>query len=303
MKRYFLLLSVILFFGVIVGNNEMTHGANPNDISIYKKDFDQWRPMIDRLQKNGLSLMDYHVHIMKDGLMTPQTVEEYALYTGLKLGMLENAGREWILSNNDIISAWLDEAEKAAFKNGSGKKAFLIGIQVNDRDWYKVISKENLARIDYVLADTLVMTKPDGTPQPLWELPKDYKVDPELWMKKYFEHCMTVLSEPITIWADPLYLPEFCRDKANELWTNERMEALIDLAVKNHIAIEIQGPSPYPLDKFITMAIHKGAKFCLGTNNFDDKPKSRDKWKWFFDNYKIKNEQLLHLQPKQETKY
>lgn len=301
--KYFVssLLISMLLLGILSRATAFAQTENTANISAYKNNFDLWRPLIESLEKKGLTLMDYHVHIMKDGMMTPETVCEYARYTGLRIGILENAGRKWILSNNAIISTWLDEAEKAAYKDDPNKKAFLIGIQVNDRDWYKIISPENIKRIDYVLADTLVMVKPDGSPLPLWELPEDYDVDPEVWMNEYFKHCMTVLDEPITIWADPLYLPVFCRDKADQLWTLERMDALIDKVVENNIAIEIQGPSSFPLDKFIPLAIAKGAKFCLGTNNFDDKPKSMENWKWFFDNYRISNDQLIRLEPKKHV--
>ncbi|MDO5581881.1 MAG: hypothetical protein Q4G69_12190 [Planctomycetia bacterium] len=298
MFRYFLSLFCVLFFLFDLDSAVFAQKESVSKIVSYEKNYDKYRSRLDSIRNHGLDLMDYHVHIMKDGTMVPETVLEYAKYTGLQIGMVENAGRKWLLSDNEKIAAYLDEAEKAACQADQNHRAFLIGIQINDRDWYKVISPENLARLDYVLADTLVMSKPDGSPQPLWELPKDLKTDPEIWMKEYFAHCLKVLDEPITIWADPLYLPEFCRDKADQLWTEDRMNALAEKAVRNHIAIEIQGPSPYPLEKFLRIALSKGAKICLGTNNFDDQPKSMEKWIRFFDEFKIRNDQLLHLKSK-----
>jgi histidinol phosphatase-like PHP family hydrolase len=50
------------------------------------------------------------------------------------------------------------------------------------------------------------------------------------------------------------------------------METIIDAAVKNNVALEINAGSGLPHDRFIRMAKKKGAKFSFGTNNFDDKP-------------------------------
>ena len=298
MKRQLFCHVGILVLAVFFIGGVMAQEETGRELAEYKANFEPYRARLDALLKErGLVLADYHVHVMKGGQMTPDAVGGYAAWTGLDVGMVENAGREWLLSDNEKIAAYLDEAEKAAYAENPKKKAFLIGIQVNDRDWFRVISPENLKRLDYVLADTLVMTKPDGTPQPLWELPADYNADPEEWMKGYFAHCLNVLDEPITIWADPLYLPVFCRDQADRLWTEDRVAALVDKAVKNHIAIEIQGPSSFPLDRLVRIGLAKGAKFCLGTNNFDDKPKSLENWIWFFDHYDIQNDQLLHLTP------
>ena len=262
----------------------------------YKSNYDKYRPVLDKAQSTGLELMDYHVHVMKGGKMTSDSVAEYQKYTGLKIGMVENAGKAWLLSDNKKIAQYLDEAEKAAYKANPAKKAFQIGIQINDRDWYSAISPENLARLDYVLADTLVMMCPDGSPYPLWNLPADCAVDPEVWMKYYFAHCMAVLDEPLTIWADPFYLPSFCRNQFAKLWTEDRVEALIAKAIRNQIAIEIQGASPFPILPFIKSALKKGAKIVMGSNNFDDNPKPLDSWITILSSVSVKSSQLLALE-------
>jgi histidinol phosphatase-like PHP family hydrolase len=81
---------------------------------------------------------------------------------------------------------------------------------------------------------------------------------------------MTVVNEPITIMANPTYLPARIADKYDELWTEERMTQLIDAAVKNNVAFEIQAGSAFPSDKFIERAKAKGAKFTIGRNNHFD---------------------------------
>lgn len=285
----------VLLFSCFAGASV---SAAEGDISAYKVNFDAFRSCAEAQLKAGIPLGDYHVHIMNGGAMTSAGVAEYQKYTGICIGMVENAGRAWLLSDNEKISAFIDAAESAAYRENPNKKAFLIGIQVNDRDWQEAISPENLARLDYILGDTLIMMKPDGSPQPLWELPKDYDADPNVWMEGYFAHCMRVLEEPLTIWADPTWLPKFCEDKYDELWTDERLEALVEKAVKNGIAIEIQADSLFQRERFVRIAVNKGAKICFGMNNFDDEPNSLEKWRWFFENFKPGKEQFLQIQGK-----
>ena len=89
---------------------------------------------------------------------------------------------------------------------------------------------------------------------------------------------MQVLGEPISILANPTYLPMELADKYDALWTEERMRQFIAKAIERGIAIEIQAGSPYPRPKFLLMAKKMGAKFSFGTNNFDAKPKDLSRW-------------------------
>lgn len=72
--------------------------------------------------------------------------------------------------------------------------------------------------------------------------------------------------------ANPSWLPPAVEDLYGRLWTQERMEAVIAAAIENDVALEINARSGYPRDDFIRLAKEMGAKFTLGTNNFDDKP-------------------------------
>ena len=85
-------------------------------------------------------------------------------------------------------------------------------------------------------------------------------------MDLYIAHHLKVLSEPITIWANPTYLPELFRSRYDELWTDSRMKTVIDAAIKNHVAIEINSNFRIPNARFIKMAKAAGAKFTFGTN-------------------------------------
>jgi len=53
----------------------------------------------------------------------------------------------------------------------------------------------------------------------------------------------------------------------DRLWTEERMSAVIDAAVANHVAVEINGRYRLPSERFLRLAKEAGVKFTFGTNN------------------------------------
>jgi histidinol phosphatase-like PHP family hydrolase len=214
------------------------------------------KDQVARLKAKNIPLTDYHIHIR--GGMTPEKALDWAKKTGIRSGILENHGKGWTLSDNDELKAFIEDAQKVP--------DVLIGIQVNDRDWFKTIELTLRAQLDFVLADTMIM---DG--QKLW-LEAEYKIDDEnAWLERYFAHCMTVVKEPITILANPTYLPSRIEHRYNDFWTEARMTQLIEAAVENKVALEIQSDTKFPNKKFIELAMQKGAKISIGRNNMDDK--------------------------------
>ncbi len=223
-------------------------------------------------KERSIPVIDYHIHLR--GGMTAEKAAIRQEKTGIVSGVLDNTGRDWKLSDNEKLRAFIDEAEKAR-ANG---EPLLIGIQVNDRDWFKEIDPKLRARLDYVLADTMIMgTGADGKPQKLWF--DNYKIDdPEEWMRRYMDHNRQVLSEPITILANPTYLPQPIEHLYDRLWTEERMREIIAKAIDKNVAIEIQAGTKFPSMRFLKLAKEMGAKFSLGTNNHNDKPSDIDRW-------------------------
>ena len=126
----------------------------------------------------------------------------------------------------------------------------------------------------------MIMGKlPNGRDKRLW-LVKDMSEigDPEKWMDEYVAHNLRILDEPISILANPTYLPSPLNGLAEKLWTEERMKAVISKAVERGIALEVQAESPYPSPRFLKLAKAMGAKFSFGTNNFDGAPKDLTRW-------------------------
>ena len=219
----------------------------------------------------GIELTDWHVHIR--GGFTPEMAVERERASGIRQSAMENHGREWEICDNARLAEFAAAARRANPK-------MPVGIQVNDRDWYKQIDAPTLAKFDYILADTMIMGKlPNGRDKRLW-LVKDISEigDPEKWMDEYVAHNLRILDEPISILANPTYLPAPLNGLAEKLWTEERMKAVISKAVEKGIALEVQAESPYPSPKFLKLAKSMGAKFSFGTNNFDGVPKDLTRW-------------------------
>lgn len=219
--------------------------------------------LIDRLAAANIPFIDFHVHL-RGGVTVDKAVQRQAV-TGVNLGMLRNIGMGWPIETDPQLREFLDSVE--------GRPVF-AGLQVNDRDWMTKHSKELLDRLDFVLADTMIMPMPnDDSPfVKLW-VTEGYTIDdPEAWMQRYMRHNLRVLAEPVTILANPTYLPPPVENLYDQLWTDDRMRTVIAAAIKNNVALEINARSGLPHDRFIRMAKEMGAKFSFGTNNFDDKP-------------------------------
>jgi len=244
---------------------------------------DAFKQNLAHAQSKGLALTDHHIHLR--GGMTPEKAALRQEQSGIKSAVLENFGREWPLSNNVALAAFID-ASALARANG---QRLPVGIQVNDRDWFTRIDPDLLKRLDFILADTMIMgVTAEGKPRRLW-LPGVTIDDPEAWMSDYLAHNLRILDEPVSILANPTYLPPCISNRYDQLWTEPRMRQVIAKAVEKGVALEIQAGSAYPKPAFLKLAKSMGAKFSFGSNNFDDKTKDLARWFEAID--------LLDLQP------
>lgn len=226
------------------------------------------RMLASECARRGITIVDYHLHLR--GGMTPEKANERQSAWIVRSSAMDNHGREWETRSNEQLSAF-------AAKSRAVNPSIPVGVQVNDRDWFRQIDAATRAKLDYVLADSMIMGKrADGRDCRLWE-PQDIP-DAEKWMDRYVAHNLQILGEPISILANPTYLPVEIAGDYDKLWTEARMRAVIAKAVERGIAIEIQAESPYPRPKFLKLAKEMGAKFSFGTNNFNDRPKDLSRW-------------------------
>jgi hypothetical protein len=212
------------------------------------------------LSAQNLPRVDLHVHIHDDEhpaqSMTPAEAAALSKKLGVRFGILAEGGCGGDIHNDQTLEAFLNSVEGLPVYSG---------LQVYGFGWPNCLSKQNLSRLDYISADALVF--PDGTGRRVWLwLPEVKFDDPQDFMDRYVEFNVKILSQPIQIWANPTYLPESLKAQYDTLWTPKRMQRVIEAAVRNHVAIEINSHFRIPSATFIRKAKAAGAKFSFGSN-------------------------------------
>lgn len=205
---------------------------------------------------------DLHVHVSAtSGFALDERYRktaELSRQMGVVFGIAEEPG-DGDLSRMDAMIE--------TYRRAIEKYPLYLGLQVLRDGWTNHYSKEALAKVDYVMADAMIMPV-NGKYVAIWK-PEIKFNDPQDFMNRYIEYHLKVFQEPINIWCNATYLPAYFMESYNALWTDSRMKLLIDAAVKNGIAIEINSNYKLPSKKFILMAKAAGAKFSIGSNTHD----------------------------------
>jgi histidinol phosphatase-like PHP family hydrolase len=144
-----------------------------------------------------------------------------------------------------------------------------VALQGEGREWVKLVSKQTIAKFDYVFTDAMTFTDDDGRRMRLWinEEVGDIR-DKQRFMEMYVDRIAGVLNhEPIDIYANPTFLPDQLAAEYDALWTPQRMDRVIEAASSNGVAIEINNRYRIPSANFIRRAKTAGVKFSFGTNN------------------------------------
>jgi histidinol phosphatase-like PHP family hydrolase len=178
---------------------------------------------------------------------------------GVTFGIAEEHESPDFRANDSFISGCISMARKYGL---------YIGLQVLRPGWQKYYSKNIIDSIDFILMDALRFPDKDGKIKGIWIEPP-VLTDVEDFMERYVAFNIKVLSDHINIWGNPTFLPVSLQGRYDELWTEKRMKAVIDAAVKNNVAIEINSRYRIPEQKFIIAAKAAGARFTFGSNEHD----------------------------------
>jgi hypothetical protein len=207
-------------------------------------------------------LVDYHVHLKSN--LTLQDALRMSRQTGIGYGLAINVGLGFAVSS---------DAGARDFQAMLRGQPVFVALQGEGREWPTLLSKETIARFDYVFTDAMTFRDDNGKRMRLWinsdvgEIP-----DPERFVEMYVNRIAGVLEkEPIDIYASPTFLPEVIQAQYDKLWTPKRMQKVIDAAKKNDVAIEINNRYRVPGAAFIKQAKQSGVKFTFGTNNADNR--------------------------------
>lgn len=212
-----------------------------------------------KLGVDNFPLVDFHIHL-KGGLTLEEALQ-LSRKNGIMYGIAPNCGVGFSITNDAGIYGFLEQMK--------GQPIFL-GMQAEGREWVKLFTPAAIARFDYVFSDSMTFTDDQGRRTRLWMKNEVQVDDPEKFMNTIVERTVGVLSrEPIDIYVNPTFLPEVMAADYDKLWTEARMQKVIEAAARNGVAIEINSRYKLPSAKFIKLAKQAGVKFSFGTNNGD----------------------------------
>ena len=207
-----------------------------------------------------LPKVDLHVHIGFDpaGSLDQRykSAANLAAQKGVTFGIAEEFTYPDRERNDALLLKCISEIKKYHM---------YLGLQVVRPGWTKLYSKAVIDQLDYVLCDALYFPDKEGKEIMIWSTQQVFS-NPQDFMDRYVAYHLKVMSEPITVWVNPTLLPPSLAGRYDELWTEERMKTLINAAVKNNIAIEINSRYKIPNRKFLLLAKAAGAHFTFGSN-------------------------------------
>jgi hypothetical protein len=220
----------------------------------------QYDEEIIRLGAANIPVVNYHVHL-KGGLKLEEALA-LSRKTGVFYGIAVNCGLNFSVTNDAGIHQYL--------KAMQGQPAF-VAIQAEGREWVHLFSKEAIAKFDYVFTDAMTLTDDSGRRMRLWMTNEVQEIkDPQAFMDLLVDQTVKILkNEPIDVYVNPTFLPESIAGDYDRLWTEERMNKVIEAAAARGIAIEISSRYHLPSLAFLKRAKAAGCKFTFGTNNGD----------------------------------
>ena len=214
-----------------------------------------------RHQQVDFPVIDFHVHL-KGGL-TKEQAHAKSLNYGINYGIAPNVGE------GGVGRMLRSDAEADAYYAEVKDLPFLRGAQGEGRKWPYEFSRRALGMFDYLFTDSMTIVD-DGVPLRIYR-PAEFKLNGrtrEEWMDFLVSQIEKILTnEPVDIYANATYLPPPLAADYDALWTDARINRLLDTLVENHVALEISARYRIPSAKIISRAKARGIKFTFGTNN------------------------------------
>jgi len=253
MKKSTLFIASIIVF-LILGCNTTSKKTTTSNQELPQNPIIQ---KIAELKASGYKIVDYHAHL-KGGL-TMEELLEHSNKTGIDYGVAFNAGVGFPITNDSTLLANYNQYKDYPV---------LMAMQAEGREWVRMFSKENISTFDYVFTDAMTWTDTKGRRMRLWMPEEVFVDDKDDFMDQLVSKIVGVMSnEPIDLYVNSTFLPDILQTEYDALWTNDRMDKVINAAVTNGIAIEINARYKIPSATFIKRAKAAGVKFSMGTNN------------------------------------
>jgi len=216
--------------------------------------------VVEAQQKDPFQLVDLHIHL-KGGFTIDDAIVK-STNENVNYGIAINCGIGFPIQNDIQLDSFATEMKKYP--------QFYIGMQAEGREWVKLFSKESIGKFDYIFTDAMTFVDKKGRRNRIWLKDETWIDDEQQFMDDLVDLIVNIISnEPIDIYVNPTYLPEQIAGKYQELWTESRMDKVIQAAKNFKVAIEINNRFEIPSYEFIIKAKMAGVKFTVGTNNID----------------------------------
>jgi hypothetical protein len=199
-----------------------------------------------RLARDNFPLVDLRALDVKDASALEAALAKARSGDALFVGLSASAGKGRAVADDASVDRLV--------KRFAGKPLFL-GLRADDRGWATAITPKGLATIDFVLLDgeTLAAAVPAAA------------ADPQAYGDALAAATVAALAgEPVDVYGAPFFLPATRAAQRDAIWTEARQQQVLDAAVANHVAIEINGALKLPGDAFVRKAKTAGARFTLG---------------------------------------
>lgn len=211
-------------------------------------------------QKDPFQLIDLHIHL-KGGFSIDNAIAK-SEKENVKYGIAVNGGVGFAVQNDYQLDSVINVMKKYP--------QFYSGMQAEGREWLNLFSKESISKFDYVFTDAMTFVDNKGRRNRIWLENETWIDDEQQFMDDLVTLIVKIISnEPINIYVNPTYLPEKIARKYDELWTESRMDKVIQAAKEHNVAIEINNRFKIPSFEFISKAKIAGVKFSIGSNNID----------------------------------
>jgi histidinol phosphatase-like PHP family hydrolase len=210
-----------------------------------------------------LPRVDLHAHLDNSSL---EKVLPLGRERHVRFGIVEHAGTR----ENKYPKVLSNDAELLAYIKMLDGHGVYKGVQAEWTDWMTCFSPGVLAQLDYVLTDAMTFPGNNGQRIKLWENTAPDHVDMtnhDVFMDRFVDwHVQIMSTEPIDILANASWLPDALLSEYETLWTERRIQKVVDAALKYGIAIEISASYKLPHLAFLKQAQAAGVKFSFGSN-------------------------------------
>jgi len=175
----------------------------------------------------------------------------------MQFGIVEHPGRQASIVDDKSLCNYVEKIH--SFNTFAGLQPILP-------NWHEMFSSEAISKLDYVTMDALEIPDGKGSREKIWEQ-RFILYNKATFMDRYIDFHMDVMENGKSdILANPTFLPICLAPDYYRLWTDKRMNKIIQCAVKNNVAFEINSIYQYPKKPFINRAKEAGAKFSFGSN-------------------------------------